>query len=232
MTSCLRTLHKCVSVSRGRFFQRLHRFILFEALRILKTCNFQKCFRGGPRFVRDIPFTVSGLQRLLGRSCPRCPCLYAMLQRLAGLSRFCSSVRGRALGIGVIDFTCGGKVPGSPDNGNNKFIFSYHTVGGPNGCRHCGRFAKLSRPIVHFLRRSKRVAHFLSRTCRVISTSIGHCVSQKFAGLVVYFNYAKNRRHSICSTRRVTRRVRSGFNIQMSLMRERRGVRRLFGSVL
>lgn len=180
--------------------------------------------------MRDIPFTVRGLHRLLRRPCPRCPCLYQVLHRLARLGRFASSLRGHHLIIGIADFTCGGNVPRSSANGKKNFIFSYHTIGGPNGCRHCGPFAKLSRPIVHFLRSSNRVTMFLRRTCTLISTSIGHCVRHNFAGLSIYFNYANKRRHSICSTRRLTRRLRGGFNMRIGLVRERRGVRRAFGT--
>lgn len=226
------TLSGCGPMSHSCFFDRLHRFMLFHALRMLKTCNFHNCFRGGPRFVRDMPCTVRGLQRLLRGRCPRCSCLYSMLGSLARLGRFGSSLGGQRLAIGIVDFTCGGKVPGSPANGNNKCIFSYHTMGGPKGCRHCGPFAKLSRPIVHFLRRSKRVFPFLGTTCSLISTSMGECVRQNFDGLSMYFNYANKRRHSICSTRRVTRRVGGGFNMGMRLVRHRRGVRRAFREAL
>lgn len=216
---------------RGRIFlSHLHRIMLFHALRMLKTCNFHNCFRGGARFVRDVPFTVRGLHRLLRRNFPRCPCLYRMLRHVARLGRFTTMHGHHGLAIAIVDFSCQGKVPRSRDKGNKKCIFSYHTMRGPKHCRRCGSLAKLSTPIVRFLRGSKRVARFLHRASTLISTRIRHFLRHKFSRLVVYFKYAKKRRHSICSTRRATVRLRRGFGVGMRLVRQRRRVSRLLGT--
>lgn len=134
---------------------------------------------------------------------------------------------GKPLMIEMFDFSFGGKVPRSPSKGNNNCIFSYEDARGPNECRPCGGLAKLSRPIVQFLRSSNRVLAFLRDICGLTSRRIGHCVRHNFASLVFYFNYANNRRHDICSTRRLTRRVRRGFNMRIRVYRERRRVRRI-----
>lgn len=222
-------------LTKERFLQRLHLFVLFRILQVLGAYGYRGLWERKQYFVDSIPGALRNLsEELQAGTCGSYPYLQEVLQQLCSMllpaRRSDSSATDKApLVVQVYSFSYKRGIPADDSGNGGGYVFDCRSSNNPGRHPEYKTLTGLDRPVIDYLERDGEILHFLSHVYPIVEFHTRRWLERGFTHLQISFGCTGGQHRSVYCAQHVAERLHRLFGIEVRLCHREQGISTVLG---
>jgi len=232
---CYRTLTK------QRFNERLHQFVLFRLLQVLGAYGYRGLWEKKKHFIDSIPPALQNLKEELALgTCDKYPYLKEVCEALISTPSTSSSPSTPSspstsfphdnLIVRVFSFSYKKGIPEDISGNGGGYVFDCRSSNNPGRYEQYKKITGLDKPVIDFLEEDGEILAFLEHVYPLVDFHTQRWIDRGFKDLQISFGCTGGQHRSVYSAQHVAEHLHEKFGVEVHLCHREQGIKQIFPS--
>ena len=210
-------------MTKERFMQRLHQFVLFRLLQVLGAYGYRGLWEKKKHFIDSIPPAIDNLRaELLLGTCDAYPFLKAVCEAIIDSQP--QSFRHEGLVVRVFSFSYKKGIPEDVSGNGGGYVFDCRSSNNPGRYAEYRSLTGLDQPVIDFLERDGEILQFLSHIQPLVDFHVQRWLDRGFQDLQISFGCTGGQHRSVYCAQKIAEHLHETFGVEVHLCHRERGI--------
>jgi len=210
-------------MTRDRFLQRLHLYVLFRLLQVLGAYGYRGLWEKKSHFIGSIPPALANLrQELLLGTCDAYPYLKHVCEAIIGSQP--EPFRHDGLLVRVFSFSYKKGIPADVSGNGGGYVFDCRSTNNPGRYLEYKHLTGLDRPVIDFLEGDGEILQFLSHVRPLVDFHVQRWLDRGFTDLQISFGCTGGQHRSVYCAQHIAEYLHRKYHITVHLCHREQGI--------
>ncbi len=214
-------------LTKARFTERLHLFVLFRLLQVLGAYGYRGLWEKKKHFIDSIPPALDNLKAALQRgTCDAYPYLKEVCEKL--IAQKAEPFVHDNLIVRVFSFSYKKGIPEDISGNGGGYVFDCRSSNNPGRYAEYKKLTGLDKPVIDFLEADGEILDFLQHIYPLVDFHTQRWLDRGFKDLQISFGCTGGQHRSVYSAQHVAEHLHRKFGVEVQIQHREQGITQVF----
>lgn len=210
-------------LTKKRFTERLHQFVLFRLLQVLGAYGYRGLWEKKKHFIDSIPPALDNLKAELALgTCDAYPCLKEVCEKL--IAQKSEPFVHDNLIVRVFSFSYKKGIPEDISGNGGGYVFDCRSSNNPGRYAEYKKLTGLDKPVIDFLEEDGEILDFLQHIYPLVDFHTQRWLDRGFKDLQISFGCTGGQHRSVYSAQHVAEHLHEKFGVEVHICHREQGI--------